>query len=89
LHSHRGKGYAYALPLLGNAPVQSTDQKNRNQKRLRKARNERRYDAADRQKKFFFYAVYIESVEEEKRRTVRYTPEGNGFLRSAIPLRGE
>jgi hypothetical protein len=27
--------------------------------------------------------------EEEKRRTVRYTPEGNGFLGSAIPIRGE
>jgi hypothetical protein len=76
LHSHRGKGYAYALPLLGNAPVHSTDQKNRNQKRLRKARNERRYDAADRQKKFFFYAVYIESVEEEKRQPSVTLPKG-------------
>ena len=42
LHSHRGKGYAYALPLLGNATVQSTDQKNRDQKRLRKKKNGRR-----------------------------------------------
>ena len=64
MHSHRGKGYAYALPLLGNAPVHSTDQKNRIWKRLRKAKNERRYDIADGQNKFFFYAVYIKKKRE-------------------------
>jgi hypothetical protein len=44
---------------------------------------------AGRTKKFFLLrCIYKESVEEEKRRTVRYTPEGNGFPRSTIPIRG-
>ena len=75
--------------LSHHLPVHSTDQKNRIWKRLRKAKNERRYDIADGQNKFFFYAVYIKKKRRKKRRTVRYTPEGNGFPGSAIPIRGE
>ena len=53
--------------LSHHLPVHSTDQKNRTWKRLRKAKNERRYDIADGQNKFFFYAVYIKKKRRRKK----------------------